>query len=157
MTPSEGNHFSLERFSALPAKHPEVIFLSYTVSDFRASMPAFTAELAPDTLVETYIAMAAAVVLENRWHALWREGMRLFVAHFLTLYLASSPEGEGRGPLVEAGRRRGSVTSETAGEVSVSYAAAETSRGWGCFFETAYGRQFATLARALGRPCLYVP
>ena len=134
-----------------------MIFLSYTVSDFRAAMPAFTAELAPDTLVETYIAMAAAVVRENRWHALWREGMRLFVAHFLTLYLASTPEGEGRGPLVKAGRRRGSVTSETAGEVSVSYAAAETSRGWGCFFETAYGRQFATLARALGRPCLYIP
>ena len=48
------------------------------------------------------------------------------------------------------------MTSEKVGEVSVAYAENEKSRVWGCFFETTYGRQFAALARALGRPCLYV-
>lgn len=119
-------------------------------------MPAFTEALAPDALVKTYIDMAAAVVREDRWHSLWREGMRLFVAHFLTLFLDSAPQDDTRAALAEAGRWRGSVTGESVGEVSVSYATGGASRGWGSFFETRYGRQFATLARALGRPCLYI-
>ena len=119
-------------------------------------MPRFTAELAPDALVQTYIDMACAVVREERWHALWREGMRLFVAHFLTLYLCDEPEGDGRAALLAAAESGSRVTSEKVGEVSVAYAENEKSRVWGCFFETTYGRQFAALARALGRPCLYV-
>ena len=129
---------------------------SYTISDFRAAMPRFTAALAPDALVQTYIDIAGAVVREERWHALWREGMRLFVAHFLTLYLRDEPESDGRAALLAAAEGGSRVASETVGEVSVAYAAGEKSRAWGCFYETTYGRQFATLARALGRPCLYV-
>ena len=63
------------------------------------------AALAPDALVQTYIDIAGAVVREERWHALWREGMRLFVAHFLTLYMRDEPESDGRAALLAAAWR----------------------------------------------------
>lgn len=119
---------------------------AYTVRDFRAAMPIFTAEKAPDALVETYLEMAHAVVREPVWHSLWREGMRLFVAHFLSLYLEGVPQAAG------------TVASERVGEVSVSYdsAASGDLKGWAAWRETSYGRQFATLARTFAKPGLYV-
>jgi len=59
----------------------------YTIESFREVMPAFTAEIFPDAVVRAYLAAAHAVVKEARWHELWPEGMRLYIAHFLTLYL----------------------------------------------------------------------
>lgn len=119
----------------------------YTVADFRSEMPAFSEEAVSDDLIKNYLDMAHSVVRESVWRAMWREGMRLFTAHFLTLYL--------QGPQSAAGP----VSAERVGEVSVSYDAscAQDLRGWGAWRETGYGRRFATLARAFAKPGMYVP
>lgn len=132
---------------------------AYTAADFRAAMPQFSTACAPDGLVQAYVTQAHAVVRQSRWHELWREGMRLYVAHFLTLYLRDLPQDSSLAALVASGEARGAVTGETVGEISATYAApkeADGLKGWGVWGQTSYGRQFATLSRTLARGGLYV-
>lgn len=131
----------------------------YTIADFRAIMPAFTETIVADALVQHFINMADAVVKEARWHEMWSEGMRLFIAHNLTLYLSAQPVGEGLPALLSASGTQGIASSKTVGAVSVSYdVAAATSdlTGWANWKETPYGTQFATLARMIGKGGMYV-
>lgn len=125
---------------------------AYAVTDFRAAMPQFTAEVIPDEILERYVEMAHSVVKEARWHALWQEGMRLFIAHFAALYLAAQPAGEGAAAVASSARAGGTVASKAVGSVSVSYDNSMLSTdlvGWAGFKETAFGVQFATFARLL--------
>lgn len=132
----------------------------YTPDDFRAAMPAFTSEIAPDSIVQQYVDMAQAVVKQARWHELWQEGMRLYIAHFLTLYVqGNSPAEAGRPGIVNAGMTRGVATAKTVGGVSVSYdinAANGDLTGWAGWKLTNYGTQFATLSRLLTKAGMYV-
>ncbi|GHU70636.1 hypothetical protein FACS1894184_16360 [Clostridia bacterium] len=135
-------------------KNPE-----YTVADFRRIMPAFTEEIVPDTIVEHFLKMADAVVQKARWHELWLEGMRLYIAHFVTLYLSTQPTGEGLPALMSASGTQGIATSKTVGAVSVAYdigSIANDLTGWGDWKQTVYGTQFATLARMVGMGGMYV-
>lgn len=132
----------------------------YTIASFRTAMPNFTEAIIPDEQLQAYIDMAHAVVKEARWHGLWREGMRLFIAHFVTLYLSTQREDPTRSQLVDAGRKQGTATNKSVGQVSVGL---DTSQvlgdltGWGAWKDTAYGSQFATLARVLGKGGMYIP
>ena len=131
----------------------------YTIADFRAVMPGFTEEIIPDEQLQPYIDMAQAVVKEARWHGLWREGMRLFIAHFVTLYLSTPQDGPTRSELVNAGKNQGTATSKSVGQVSVSYDISQATsdlNGWAAWKTTAYGTQFATLAKVLGKGGMYI-
>ena len=132
----------------------------YTKEMFREIMPAFTAEVLPDAVLQHYIDMANAVVLEARWHRLWKEGMRLYIAHFATLYLQGPEDGANRTQIANAGKIQGGMTSKSVGSVSVSYdngqAATSDLTGWGAWKLTTYGTQFATLARMVGAGMMVV-
>lgn len=132
----------------------------FSAADFRQMMPEFTFEIAADSVVEHYAAMAHAVVKAARWHELWREGMRLYIAHFLTLYLEGSADiSAGAGGILSAGMASGAVTSKSVGAVSVSYdakAGTDGLQGWGAFHRTNYGIAFATLARMHGKAGMFV-
>jgi len=123
-------------------------------------MPEFTDEIAPDEVVGRYVMMAHAVVLKARWHELWEEGMRLYIAHFLTLYLQGSADpSAGSLGILNAGVSRGAVQSKSVGAVSVSYdakAGTDGLEGWAGFQLTNHGIAFATLARMHGKGGVFV-
>lgn len=132
----------------------------YSCEDFRAIMPAFSAEIVPDDILQHFIDMANAVVKEARWLALWKEGMRLYIAHFLTLYLETPQNGATRQQLLNGGKIQGNKTSKSVGQVSVSYdtgsQATSDLEGWAAWKLTTYGVQFATLAKMIGMGGMYV-
>ena len=93
------------------------------------------------------------------------EARRLYVAHKLTLYAASTPpEGVPPTSAVIASAGRGAmqtVASKKAGDVSVSYdtsssVAASVSTGLADLKETVYGLQLLSLLRLYGR-AEYIP
>ena len=133
---------------------------AYTVADFRSAMPAYTAEIVPDGIIQGYIDAATAAVREARWHSLWREGMRLYIAHFVTLYLETPDAVASRQQLANAGKITGNKTSKSVGQVSTSYdngsQATGDLNGWGAFKLTTYGVQFATLARMVGKGAMLI-
>lgn len=127
---------------------------SFTVEDFRTLMPAFSEEIISDETLQAYIDMAHASVREARWHGLWREGMRLFIAHFVTLLLMSPDEGATKDQLVNASKVSGAVSSKSVGSVSVGYDNSQATSdltGWAAWKLTSYGVQFATLAKLVGK------
>ena len=131
----------------------------FTGEDFRRLMPAFSREIVPDDILELYIRQAHAVVKHSRWKQLWIEGMRLYTAHFLTLYITTPTEGTSRDALLNASRPQGAVTGKSVENVSVSYDVSQSTgdlKGWASWKTTEYGAQFATLARMLGKGGMYV-
>ena len=86
--------------------------------------------------------------------------MRLYIAHFATLYLGVPDQGAGRQAIANAGKLQGGITSKTVGSVSVGYdngqAATSDLTGWGAWKLTTYGAQFATMARMVGAGMMVV-
>ena len=131
----------------------------FTEADFRRLMPAFSRDIVDDEIVRMYVHQAHAVVKHSRWKQLWIEGMRLYVAHFLTLYITTPPEGVTRDELLNASRPQGAVTGKSVENVSVSYDVSPATgdlAGWASWKTTEYGTQFATLARTLTKAGMYV-
>lgn len=132
----------------------------YGCDDFRAIMPAFSKENIPDEILQHYIDMANAVVKEARWMSLWKEGMRLYIAHFATLYLDAPQAGATRQQIQNSGKMQGNKTSKSVGQVSVAYDAGVQATndlsGWAAWKLTAYGVQFASLAKIIGMGGMYV-
>lgn len=132
---------------------------TFTEDDFLALYPQF-AGIVPDAVLEMYLEQALRCIQPNRWHALWKNGISLYIAHFLTLWLkVNAPEGASPEAVAHAGSSDGAVMSKSVGGVSVSYGASEGSSdltGWGSFKDTAFGEQFATLARMVGKGGMYV-
>ena len=131
----------------------------YTAADFRAAMPGFSVSVISDDVLNGYIEMAHNVVKEARWHGLWREGMRLYIAHFATLYLNAPRENATVGAMLKAGQTPGVITNKAVGSVSVAYDATQATSdltGWTAWKLTTYGTQFATMARMLGKGGMYV-
>ncbi|MCL1808125.1 MAG: DUF4054 domain-containing protein [Oscillospiraceae bacterium] len=127
----------------------------YTVEDFRAAMPGFTPDIAPDGIVEACVALADSVIKRRRWDAAWQEGMRLFIAHFLTLYAESTPgQGAGLAGVINAGTVKGNRTSKSVGDIAITYDMAsimDDLKGYGSWKLSAYGVQYITLAKAFNR------
>lgn len=131
----------------------------YTIEDFRRSMPAFTQQVIADENLQPYVDMAQAMVRESRWRSLWRQGMALFIAHFVTLFLDVPAEGASAEEIVSSAKSGGLISSESTGGVSVSYdhsTAASDLNGWGAWKLTTYGIQYVTLARMVGMGMMIV-
>ena len=131
----------------------------YTVDDFRSAMPGFTEEIISNEVLGTFVDMAHSIVKEARWHKLWPEGMRLFIAHFVTLYLSTPQAGATVDELISAGKVQGAVTSKQVGSISVSLDVSQATNdltGWAAWKLTTYGIQFVTFARLIGKGGMYV-
>lgn len=132
---------------------------AYTSEDFREAMPGFGYDVISDKALDAYIELAHAVCKEARWHGLWREGMRLLIAHYVTLYLSAPEFGATREEIITGGRAKGIVTSKAVGAVNLSQDASQITgdlTGWGAYKLTTYGVQYATLARMVGKGAMYV-
>ena len=116
----------------------------------------------PSDLLEMFMAMAYASILESRWKSKWKYGMSLYMAHFLTLWLKTQ-----NGPnatisqMLNTAQTMFSAGSKSVGDVSVSYDASSISGslpGWGMWTTTSYGAQLAQFAAFLpgARAGMYV-
>lgn len=127
---------------------------AYISGDFLEEYPQFVGAI-PEGVLEMYLKLGHACVREARWCEMWRVGLGLFVAHWCTLWLRSSAEPKGDAASALAGGEvRGLVSSKSVGGASVSYdltALSQDLEGWAGYKLTAFGVQFATLARMLGR------
>ncbi len=139
----------------------------YTSADFLSFYPQFGnntqgVAVVPTTVIDTFVTMATGALNSAKWNTQWLFGMHLYIAHFCTLYLQTVANPDGAAAVFEAGRARGVVTSESAGDLSVSYDPnlagrdTPTMAGWGAFHLTAYGQQFVTLARIVGLGGMYI-
>lgn len=132
---------------------------AYTTAMFLADFPQFTNNIS-NTMLQNFIDMANATVLQKRWHENWRYGMGLFIAHFSTLYLQTlNGPNPTAAQVIAAAQTRGLLSSKAVGDVSAGYdfaTAMQGISGWGAFKTTQYGFQFLTLARMLGKAGSYV-
>lgn len=132
---------------------------AYTEEMFLEDYPPFknkdTGEcFIPAAMLRTFLAMSNDVVSPERWGEMWRLAVGLYTAHYATLYLKTiqnSPDGaKNIAAAAASGQMFGVVTSASLGDASVSYdtsAATNLTTNWGQWNLTAYGQQYACLAR----------
>lgn len=133
---------------------------AFTRADFIAFYPQFTGKVS-DGILDQFVAMANAVVLQARWHDMWNFGMCLFIAHFVTLYLQTLSGGVSAtaSQVIESAKAKGLQTSKSVGDLSVGYdysAILTDINGWPMWRTTEYGLQFMQYARLLGKGGMYV-
>ena len=110
----------------------------------------------PAGMLGNFISMCNDIVSPDRWGETWRFAAGLFVAHYATLYLKTiqnAPDGATSMSAASAsGQMFGVVTSASLGDASVSYdtsAATNLTTNWGQWNLTAYGQQYASLAKMM--------
>ncbi|MCL6442065.1 MAG: DUF4054 domain-containing protein [Alicyclobacillus sp.] len=134
----------------------------YGVSDLLSFYPQFGNDsegnpIISTTMIQAFIDMANNCIQQARWRSAWQIAMGLFVAHFCTLYLQSQADpNSGAAAVMEAGRARGVITSESVGDVSVSTENLSDLDGWAAWNLTVYGQQLATMARLVGKGGIYI-
>jgi len=109
----------------------------------------------PIEVLEMYVEFAHACVNIARYRSAWKLCMGLFIAHFLTLYMQTFVDPENASPqaVVAAGQTKGLMSSKSVDQVSASYDFSHVMQdldGWAAWKLTAFGVQFATLAKAYG-------
>lgn len=134
---------------------------AYTEAMFLEDYPPFKnkttgACFVPSAMMATFLNMCNDIVSPDRWGETWRLAAGLFVAHYATLYLRTiknAPEGSASmGAAADSGTLFGVVTSASLGDASVSYdtsAATNLTTNWGQWNLTAYGQQYASLAKMM--------
>lgn len=114
----------------------------------------------PPPVQELFLQMANNIVLEKRWHSLWKYGMSLFLAHNCQLYIqTSAPVDALIGEIKSLGKAQGLASSKSVGGVSVSYdfnSVIGAFNRWGTWNLTIYGQQFVNQARFIGRGGMYI-
>jgi hypothetical protein len=131
----------------------------YTLNDFLTFYPQF-AGLLPDVVLSSFLELGQACVSKQRFGKMWQLSIGLFIAHFCTLYLQNAAEpGTEAADVLNAAQAAGVVTSESADGVSYSMDTSTLSQdlaGWAAFKMTAFGSQFATIAKLVGKGGMYI-
>lgn len=134
---------------------------AYSKAMFIADYPPFKDKtsgecLVPEPMITVILNMCNNIVSEDRWGESWRLAAGLFVAHYATLYLRTikdNPEGSTSAEgAVGSGTLYGIISSASLGDASVSYdtsAATNLTTNWGQWNLTAYGQQYASLAKMM--------
>lgn len=122
-----------------------------------ASFNCYQAPLLPLAVINCYIALASASLVQERWKDSWLVGMALYIAHFCTLWLLSDGDQcSTPGKAAAAGLAQGIATSESAGPVSIGMQATPGLDNWASWAETQYGKAFATAARCISAGPLWI-
>lgn len=131
----------------------------YTKDQFLVTYPQFKG-LIPDAAMDMYVRLGNACISQYRYNAMWEHAIGLFIAHFCALYMQTmNPGGTEASAVLATASSIGVVTSESADGVSYSRdigSVTQDLNGWAAFKLTAFGVQFATLARMVGHGGSYV-
>jgi hypothetical protein len=133
-----------------------------TEAEFTEFYPQFAVVVtAHPKVIAEYLKQAHNICDDDRWMDMRDEGIRLYVAHKLTLYLKTLTANDASdAQIAAAGDAKGIKTNKAVAGVSVGMAESSATSGlpgWGAFKTTEYGIQFMTLARMVGMGGMYVP
>jgi len=119
------------------------------IPKFRTEFPEFSDTAVYTTPeIEFWATVAEKMVLECVWKTMWTTGVKLYVAHEITLAAQNKKASSTGG---SPGQSGGIANNKTVGSVSVGYDASTTTEkdaGW--WNLTNYGKQFIRLARIFG-------
>lgn len=119
------------------------------IADFRDEFPEFSDDaIYPDAQLTFWAGIAEQQVVQCIWNDMYSFGVKLYVAHEITLAAQNVKVASIGG---EPGKDGGVPTQKAVGAVSVTYDAvstAEKDAGW--WNTTRYGQQFIRLARLFG-------
>lgn len=120
-----------------------------TVEAFRAALPEFASEdVFPDSGVQFWLNLAYEMLRPERWRNLMPIGVQMFVAHNLVIE-AFNQQTVDVGGL--PGINKGPISSETPGQVAVSYDTGSSSlKDQGHWNLTSFGTRFVWMMRMAG-------
>jgi hypothetical protein len=127
-------------------------FLSFypKFGSYSGSPPIYNGPV-PVPVLQAYVNLASACLVQARWLEVWPAAMAWFVAHFVTLYLASEGNaGSTPGAIARSGLGLGVIVSQSAGDVSKSVEPPDLGEFAGALGMTIYGQQLATAMRVMG-------
>jgi hypothetical protein len=120
-------------------------------SDGQSTLTVYVAPLVPLAVLNAYISLASASLVQARWRDAWPIAMGLFVAHFATLWLRSDGDSYSTpGQAAAAGLKQGITVSAAAGGVSQGTQPVTGLDTWAAWNQTQYGVQFASFAKVIG-------
>lgn len=112
----------------------------------------------PLVVIQLFINVALASIMQRRWLEMWPLGMALYIAHNLTLWMRTeSGPNSTAAQIVASGLQIGMLTSKSVGDVSAGITlVGGFLEDWGAYQQTEYGIQFATYAAAIGSGPIWV-
>jgi hypothetical protein len=110
----------------------------------------YAAPLVPLPVINAYVYLAHTSLPQARWCDGWLNGMALFIAHYLTLWLRASNGVTTGAQAASRGLALGILTSKSADGVSAGYTALTGNEEWGAWNLTLFGQLFATQAKVVG-------
>lgn len=123
------------------------------ITAFRAEFPEFASTTTyPNAQITFWSTVAEKMVIEDAWGDMYETGVKLYVAHEITL-AAQNVQAVSTGG--SPGQSGGIASSKAVGSVSISYdqnITAEKDAGW--WNLTRYGQQYYRLMRLIGAGCV---
>ena len=116
----------------------------------------YEAPVVPLAVIQVYLNMAFASLMQSRWREQWYLGMALYIAHYCTLYAQTDGNPQATASQIVANSLQAGVTiSQSADGVAQGLEALKGFDNWGTWALTQYGVQLATLARVIGAGAAY--
>lgn len=123
------------------------------IDDFRTEFPEFAdPSTYPDAMLNFWSTIAQSMVVQCKWNDMYPFGVKLYVAHEITL-ARQNAQAAAVGGL--PGQGGGIANTKTVGSVTVGYDSVVTSEknaGW--WNLTNYGKQFYRLTQIFGAGCI---
>lgn len=123
------------------------------ISAFRKEFPEFNDSVVyPTEMISFWVTLAEIQVSQNIWKTTWATGVKLYVAHEITLAAQNKKTAKFGGV---PGSHAGIANSKTVGSATVGYdSQTTTEKDAGYWNLTNYGKQFIRLARIFGAGCI---
>ena len=115
-------------------------------------LTAFTNPPVPTYIVNAFIYLANASILQVRYQEMWSYAMALYIAHYITMWEKTQASGPGStmGQLAAQGLASGIAISKHVGDVSTASQPLRMPEEFGSYALTDYGQQLITFAMAVG-------
>lgn len=124
-----------------------------TASASNVALQIWNAPALPFAVLNAYLCLASAHLVQQRWLDTWCYGMALFIAHFATLWLrqqTSLVNPPTAAQIAAQGLALGIQTAKAVHDVSVSYQIIGGWEDWGAFGLTTYGMELIFWANSFG-------
>jgi hypothetical protein len=130
---------------------PTVTVSSNAMVSGSVTLSVYEAQLVPLAVIQLYLNIAYASLMQSRWRESWCLGMALYIAHYLTLWCQTEGNPQSTANQVVANSLQAGITiSQGADGVSQGLQALTALNNWGTWTLSQYGVQLATLARVVG-------
>lgn len=117
----------------------------------------YQAPMIPLAVLQVYVNLAQASILQPRWREMWPLAMALYIAHYATLWMqAETGPNCTAAQVATSGLQQGIMLSQAAGDVSATTQPVQGFDDWGSLNLTQYGIQLASWAQVIGAGMIYI-